>query len=139
MATVNAALNAKTKICFFIWSFFLERSNADRGQWVLCPTGIIPRRQGRPFIDNFVTGSIRGAVTIRTRVLHGGQSHNDSIKDSTRIADYDAYLKYSEGKFADVARTRLEEFASTPREAPMPVPSIPKICLTLTWQGSLVA
>jgi adenylate cyclase len=38
----------------------------------------------------------------------------ESIKDSTRIADYEAYLKqYSEGKFVDLARTRLEEFAST--------------------------
>jgi len=37
----------------------------------------------------------------------------ESIQDSTRIADYDAYLRqYPEGKFVDLARTRLEEFAS---------------------------
>ena len=38
----------------------------------------------------------------------------ESIKDSTRVADYEAYLKqYSEGKFVDLARIRLEEFAAT--------------------------
>jgi hypothetical protein len=38
----------------------------------------------------------------------------ESIKDSTRIADYEAYLKqYSEGKFVDLARSRVEEFTST--------------------------
>ena len=37
----------------------------------------------------------------------------ESIKDSTRIADYEAYLRqYAEGRFVDLARTRLEEFAS---------------------------
>jgi hypothetical protein len=37
-----------------------------------------------------------------------------TIKDSTRIADYEAYLKqYSEGKFVDLARSRVEEFTST--------------------------
>ena len=37
----------------------------------------------------------------------------DSIKDSTREADYEAYLaQYSEGSFVSLARTRLDEFAS---------------------------
>src|SRR5580698_2164262 len=37
----------------------------------------------------------------------------ESIKDSTRIADYEAYLRqYPEGSFVPLARTRLEEFAS---------------------------
>jgi adenylate cyclase len=37
----------------------------------------------------------------------------ESIKDSTRAADYEAYLEqYPEGNFVALARTRLEEFAS---------------------------
>ena len=37
----------------------------------------------------------------------------ESIKESTRAADYEAYLEqYPEGSFATLARTRLEEFAS---------------------------
>jgi len=37
----------------------------------------------------------------------------ESIKDSTRVADYEAYLEqYPEGSFVALARTRLEEFAS---------------------------
>ena len=37
----------------------------------------------------------------------------ESIKDSTRIADYEAYLRqYPEGSFVALARTRLGEFAS---------------------------
>jgi class 3 adenylate cyclase len=37
----------------------------------------------------------------------------ESIKDSTRAADYEAYLRqYPEGSFLALARTRLEEFAS---------------------------
>jgi adenylate cyclase len=37
----------------------------------------------------------------------------DSIKDSTRLADYAAYLEqYPDGSFIVLARTRLEEFAS---------------------------
>jgi adenylate cyclase len=37
----------------------------------------------------------------------------DSIKDSTREADYEAYLaQYPEGSFVALARTRLAEFAS---------------------------
>jgi adenylate cyclase len=37
----------------------------------------------------------------------------DSIKDSTRAADYEAYLtQYPEGSFVALARTRLDEFAS---------------------------
>ncbi len=38
----------------------------------------------------------------------------ESIKDSTRVADHEAYLKqYPEGKFVDLARTRLKELASS--------------------------
>jgi adenylate cyclase len=38
----------------------------------------------------------------------------DSIKHSTRIADYEAYVKqYPKGKFVGLARTRLEGFTST--------------------------
>jgi adenylate cyclase len=38
----------------------------------------------------------------------------ESIKDSTRIADYEAYLaQYPEGSFVALALTRLTEFAST--------------------------
>jgi hypothetical protein len=37
----------------------------------------------------------------------------ESIKDSPRVADYEAYLdRYPEGSFVALARTRLEEFAS---------------------------
>ena len=37
----------------------------------------------------------------------------ESIKGSTRIADYEAYLRqYPEGSFVALARTRLGEFAS---------------------------
>jgi adenylate cyclase len=37
----------------------------------------------------------------------------ESIKGSTRVADYEAYLRqYPEGGFVALARTRLEEFAS---------------------------
>ena len=37
----------------------------------------------------------------------------ESIKDSVRAADFEAYLKqYPDGAFVDLARTRLEEFAS---------------------------
>jgi len=37
----------------------------------------------------------------------------ESIKDSTRVADYEAYLRqYPEGSFVALARTRLGEFAS---------------------------
>jgi adenylate cyclase len=37
----------------------------------------------------------------------------ESIKDSIRVADYEAYLEqYPEGSFVALARTRLEEFAS---------------------------
>jgi hypothetical protein len=37
----------------------------------------------------------------------------ESIKDSTRIADYEADLRqYPEDSFVALARTRLEEFAS---------------------------
>ena len=37
----------------------------------------------------------------------------ESIKDSTRVADYEAYLRqYPEGSFVTLARTRLGEFAS---------------------------
>jgi adenylate cyclase len=37
----------------------------------------------------------------------------DSIKDSTRAADYEAYLtQYPQGSFVALARTRLDEFAS---------------------------
>jgi adenylate cyclase len=37
----------------------------------------------------------------------------ESIKESTRAADYEAYLaQYPEGSFVALARTRLEEFAS---------------------------
>jgi adenylate cyclase len=37
----------------------------------------------------------------------------ESIKDSTRATDYEAYLEqYPEGSFVALARTRLEEFAS---------------------------
>lgn len=37
----------------------------------------------------------------------------ESIKESARIADYEAYLEqYPEGSFIALARTRLEEFAS---------------------------
>jgi adenylate cyclase len=37
----------------------------------------------------------------------------DSIKESTREADYEAYLaQYPEGSFVSLARTRLDEFAS---------------------------
>jgi adenylate cyclase len=37
----------------------------------------------------------------------------DSIKDSTRVADYEAYLEqYPDGSFVSLARTRLKEFAS---------------------------
>ncbi|MBV8538913.1 MAG: adenylate/guanylate cyclase domain-containing protein [Alphaproteobacteria bacterium] len=37
----------------------------------------------------------------------------ESIKDSLRAADFEAYLKqYPDGAFVDLARTRLEEFAS---------------------------
>ena len=37
----------------------------------------------------------------------------ESIKESTRAADYEAYLEqYPEGSFAALARTRLEEFAT---------------------------
>jgi adenylate cyclase len=37
----------------------------------------------------------------------------ETIKDSTRIADYEAYLRqYPEGSFVALVRTRLEEFAS---------------------------
>ena len=36
-----------------------------------------------------------------------------SIKDSTRVAEYEAYLRqYPEGSFVALARTRLGEFAS---------------------------
>ncbi|MGA3141037.1 MAG: adenylate/guanylate cyclase domain-containing protein [Xanthobacteraceae bacterium] len=45
----------------------------------------------------------------------------DSIKESTRVADYEAYLtKYPEGSFVVLARTRLEEFA--PGESAIPGP-----------------
>jgi hypothetical protein len=45
----------------------------------------------------------------------------DSIKESTRVADYEAYLtKYPEGSFVVLARTRLEEFA--PGESVIPGP-----------------
>jgi adenylate cyclase len=44
----------------------------------------------------------------------------ESIKDSLRLADYEAYLaQYPEGSFIALARTRLDEFASvagTPRD-----------------------
>ncbi len=44
----------------------------------------------------------------------------ESIKDSLRAADYEAYLaQYPEGSFIALARTRLDEFASaagTPRD-----------------------
>jgi len=37
----------------------------------------------------------------------------DEFKDSTRVADYEAYLRqYPEGSFVALARTRLGEFAS---------------------------
>jgi adenylate cyclase len=37
----------------------------------------------------------------------------ESIKDSTRVADFEAYLeRYPEGSFVSLARTRLKEFAS---------------------------
>ena len=37
----------------------------------------------------------------------------ESVKDSARIADYEAYLEqYPEGSFVTLARTRLDEFAS---------------------------
>jgi adenylate cyclase len=37
----------------------------------------------------------------------------ESIKESTRPADYEAYLEqYPEGSFVPLARTRLDEFAS---------------------------
>ena len=42
----------------------------------------------------------------------------ESIKDSARAADFEAYLKqYPDGAFVDLARTRLEEFASAARAA----------------------
>ena len=45
----------------------------------------------------------------------------DSIKDSTRVADYEAYLtQYPEGSFVALARTRLEEFASGESAVPDP-------------------
>ena len=38
----------------------------------------------------------------------------DSIKDSTRLADFQAYLdQYPEGSFVALARTRLDEYASS--------------------------
>jgi adenylate cyclase len=38
----------------------------------------------------------------------------DSIKDSTRITDFQAYLdQYPEGSFVALARTRLDEYASS--------------------------
>jgi adenylate cyclase len=37
----------------------------------------------------------------------------ESIKESPRVADYEAYLElYPEGSFITLARTRLDEFAS---------------------------
>lgn len=45
----------------------------------------------------------------------------DSIKESTRVADYEAYLKqYPEGSFVALARTRLGEFV--PGESAMADP-----------------
>ena len=45
----------------------------------------------------------------------------DSIKDSTRVADYEAYLRqYPEGSFVALARTRLDEFALGEGAAPDP-------------------
>jgi adenylate cyclase len=45
----------------------------------------------------------------------------ESIKDTTRVADYEAYLKqYPEGSFVVLARTRLEEFSSGEGTVPDP-------------------
>jgi class 3 adenylate cyclase len=57
--------------------------------------------------------------SLRSEEAAAGETHSvevvfwESIKESTRAADYEAYLEqYPEGSFAPLARTRLEEFAS---------------------------
>jgi adenylate cyclase len=57
----------------------------------------------------------------------------DSIKDSARPADFEAYLtQYPEGSFVALARTRLDEFASS--EGPARTPQDREVEL-LFWES----
>jgi adenylate cyclase len=57
----------------------------------------------------------------------------DSIKDSTLVADYEAYpTQYPEGSFVALARTRLGEFA--PGESAMPDPQDREVELSF-WES----
>jgi adenylate cyclase len=82
----------------------------------LLPNAANPASQGRE-APEVPTALADAAPSLAEPALSEPQSGElvfwDSIKDSTRAPDYEAYLlQYPDGNFVALARTRLEEFAS---------------------------
>jgi len=50
----------------------------------------------------------------------------NSVKDSKQVGDYEAYLQaYPKGRFASLARTRIQQLKAAPPQAPAPAPAKP--------------
>lgn len=104
-------------------------SNLSREFW-FAPAGNTP--SALPFLS--AANNEEDAVTLRSRAILPKDSAEqyeltfwDSIKDSDHISDYEAYLNaYPKGRFAALARARIERLraavpkAETPVEAPRP-------------------
>jgi formylglycine-generating enzyme required for sulfatase activity len=51
----------------------------------------------------------------------------NSIKDSKQVGDYEAYLNaYPKGRFAALARARIQQLKAAPQQAPAPAPPRPR-------------